>query len=572
MSLLQLLQEASSLPVADLKKAVQKDKRAAPVLKPGIKLEDIPDKDAFLASVKFHIFNNDKVRDFVKQRHNIKDVDKAEFDNLRKLRASELDEVKFSWLVDFVRAIFKEHSAVERGSLSRELKSELNDWFNNSGRYYNLRPWAIKELDSVPGLKPTKRTLVYRGLLFTESDLSERNSYDGTLEVGNGLTFLRSIRKGERTVDLVWDRPSSWTKGLEVAKRFAQYGPASSNFSATLQWLDRSMKKKHIDGAIGFVISTFVEPENVLLDTDRFNAAFHMQHGSEGEVILKPGTYVCRIVKKFTVDEGEVAVDAEAKTVDTSYLDEAMAKLKELDAELSMPEGLEDIGNGWGYGDVEHLTKDLSFFKRLILNSTTTQAHHAHDKFTDFFKTTLQGIDQKLLSAETHATNATMGRKVKHLRHLIERLSSKVGHPKFKKDPKEIGIKKGPRHELSAEEYRTTLNAPDLMSVEKPLLTTGRVSDRQGSRVLLALAKAAGVSLPSSAQPHMFGAPKQAKMVDDIIDGLFKKLDIEKHEDRAENVKLLLTLLKKAYRNYKMLNDVADLKRSIKEMTNADAA
>ena len=65
MSLLQQLQEASSLSVADLKKAVQKDPRAAPVLKADLKLDDIADKEAFLASVKFHILNNDKVREFV---------------------------------------------------------------------------------------------------------------------------------------------------------------------------------------------------------------------------------------------------------------------------------------------------------------------------------------------------------------------------------------------------------------------------------------------------------------------------------------------------------------------------
>lgn len=571
MSLLQLLQEASSLPVADLKKAVQKDKRAAPVLKKDLKLEDLPDVATFLASVKFHIFNNDKVREFVKQRNLVKDVNKQEFDEIRRLRPADLNQAKLTWLTDFVADLFKEHASVERGTLSRDLKNELNDWFNSNGRYFNLPVWAMKELDSVPGLKPTKRTLLYRGLLFKQGDLEERTKYDGTLEVGNGLTFLRSIRKGERIVDLTWARPSSWTKSLDTATQFARFGPASSSFSATLQWLDRSMKEKHIDGALGFVISTFAEPDAVLLDTQRFNATFHMQHGGEGEVILKPGTYACRIVKKYTVDKGEVEVDASDKEVDTAPLDTAFEQLKALDAELEIPEGLESIGEGWGLDSIDRLVRDVGVFKRLILNSTTTRAHHAHDKVIATYHEVLKDLDKALLSAETHANNPELGRKVKQLKRLVDRITNKVGHPKFKTDPKDVGTKKGPRHELSSEEYRTTLNSPDIMAIERPLLTTGKIKDRTGSLAFQALAKAAGVDLPSSAQPHMFGAPKQAKMIDDIIDGLFKKLDIEKHEDRTENIKTLLTLLKKAYRNNKMLREIADIKNIIKELHNATA-
>ena len=296
--LLKLLQEASTLGINSLKKEMLKDKRISAIFKKNLSLDDIEDKEAFLATLKYWVLNNDSVKNFVASRQNVKDVDLGTFAGYRKMRGKDLTQDNLKWLSEFIQDIFKEYSSVEKGVMSPGLKKELRDWFNASGRYYNLPSWAQRELMSIPSIRPKKRIIVYRGLLFSEGSLEERKLYDGTLEVGNGLEFLRSIKKGTREVDLKWDRPSSWSHGKAVAERFAQFGPASSNFAATFQWLDRAMSKKHIDGALGFVIATFARPEDILIDTDLMRSQLETTHGSEGEVILKAGTYSSRIVKK----------------------------------------------------------------------------------------------------------------------------------------------------------------------------------------------------------------------------------------------------------------------------------
>ncbi len=558
MSLIRLLQEASSLDIASLKKAMQKDKNASLLFKKDLKLDDIPDRDAFLATVKYYVLNNDNVRSFIALRHNVKDLDKETLAKYRALRGSELDENKLKWLKEFIADIFKEHASVQRGTMSADLRKELNDWLNTNGRYFNLKPWAQRELMAIPGLRPEKRVLLYRGLLFSEHDLEERQTYDGTLEKGNGLKFLESIRKGSRTVDLSWDRPSSWSKAKGVAERFAKYGPASSNFSATLQWLERSMKKQNIDGALGFVISTFAKPEDILIDVDMFNSAM-MKHGDEGEVILKPGEYTCRIVKKYTV-EGEVdpTIDNEANA-ETGKIVLTLEKVREFAEKFKVPENFKailDKKNSWTTRSGIDLINDKDF-KDLVLDSTTTEILHLHDKALSFFKDNLKELDDEALRADKFAGDEELRRDAQKLKKLIGRLSSEHTHSAFKSDKNPKGKVK--KHELSPEQYRATIKDFDLYDIEKELLTKGYLTDSTAGRNFERLAKSVGVSVPTSAALNRFGAAKQEPVIQETIKRFFDKLGLDAGDDKKENIKKMLNLLLKAYRNYKMINELKDL-------------
>lgn len=562
--LLQLLQEASNLSIPEVKKAIQKDKRASQVLKKDLKLADLENPEAFLSALKYYIFNNENVKNFVAMRDNVRDIDLQEFKRWRTLRANELTDDNLEWVTEFVRNIFKEHAYVERGSMSAELKRQLNDWLNSNNRYHNLSPWAQKELMSLPHLRPDHRVLVYRGVLFREYDLKTKKKYDGTLEEGNGLKFLKSIKKGGREVELTWDRPSSWTTSKDVAQQFAMYGPASSNYAATLQWLDRSMKQQAIDGALGFIISTFARPEDILIDTRRMmNSGIRMQHGDEGEVILKPGTYTARIVKKYTV-EGEVDPEA-VETYDTSKLDNALAASDEHVAKMKVPEELGDLTDIQGAGrhvyDAVQLVNDLPKFRKLALDSTTTQVMHEYDKMVDFYKKELHHLEDDDLRADFLIGRDDLKKRADSLKSFMRTLRGEVRHQKFaKSNPTKV---KGKIHDLTAEEYRTTIIPTDLKYLESDLLVKGRIFDKISNRHIATLAKTVGVKLPST-HIHMLGSAKQQPFLEEVFSKLLDKIGVEPSSDYKENVKKALNLLKKAYRNYTMIETLKTAYKSLK--------
>lgn len=565
MSLIQLLQEASSLPLDDLKKAVKKDATAAPVLKAGAKLEDIPDVEKFLATVKFHILNNEQVRKFVASRSNVKEVHKMHFDDLRKLRASDFDQDKLDYLTDFVKSLFKEHGTVVKGGMSTELKRKLNDWFNNSGTYYTLPTWAERELDSIPGIKPAGRIILYRGVLFSEDSLKERKKYDGTLEAGNGLKFLRSIRQDKRTVDLDWDRPSSWTKSKEVADRFARYAPSSSQFGAMMGWFEREKQERFIDGALGYVIAIYANPEDVLIDTEKFNANFHMKHGDEREVVLKPGTYTVRIVKKYTV-KGEVDPEAAAESAPTTVLD-SIEKVKSLADRFTLDKDLTDavnsIGNGWRVNDSANMLKDVKLFSTLATKGATTIALSKWEQLMDFYNKELVEVNVDDLRADNFLGDEETAKKAQALKDLISWFKSKVRHSQFK-DGRSNST--GPKHELSATEYRKTIKADDISSLEPALLVGTRVTDYRAGNAIADFARHLGVSIPASAKPHQFGKDKQQAMLNDILQAFFQKLNLDASEDLAENKRNFINIMKIAYRNQHMIHDMSNAQKLIQKV------
>ena len=565
MQLLKLLQEASSLQISDLKKAIKKDPRAAQILNKDLDLDSIRDKDAFLATLKYYFFNNSEVRNFIDNRTSVKGIYKKTFNELRMIRGKDLTAENLAEIKELIDIVFKEFASVERGSMSSELRKQLRDWFNTSGRYYNLPEWAMAELKSLPNVRPKKRIIVYRGVLFKSHDLKSKKTYDGSLEEGNGLKFLKSIRAGGREVDLEWDRPSSWTTSKSVALRFAQYGPASSQGAAMMQWFDRSMSKAAIDGALGYVISTFANPDDILIDTNLAGGGTTL-HTGEAEVILQPGEYLSRVVHKFTVD-GEV--------------DPGMSEVKDEDLPIaSVIRATTSFAKTFDINDLLDVTKNdfrrpvwasssiailanINLFKKLVLNSATTSVIHSYDKALEFYKKELDKVTKDELTADKYATKEELRKKVEQLDKLIANFRNNVVHSKFKSDKNLKAV--GKQHELTGEEYRTTIKCYDVNTLEKELLVKGKIDSREGDMAIKDLANAVGVTLPGSSNMSKFGAPKQKPVFDEIVEAFFKNTGLDKPVDTNEGIKTILNLIRKAYRNYEMTELLENIQEILSE-------
>lgn len=551
MKFLQILQEASDSSISELKKAVQKDKRVSLVLKKDSSFDQIADVSAFLATIKFIVLNNKNVRDFVVSRENVKDLYKREFDLLRRKKADEFNAEDFAWLKHFIQLLFKEIQYVGTGSLSRETRKELDAFVNGNSRYHTLSQSAMRELESVPGIRPNKKTVLYRGLLFPEYSLKERTRYDGTLDRGAGLKFLDAVREGTRTVDLDWDRASSWTTDKEVADNFAKYGPASSSYSATLQWLTRSAKKKAIDGELGFVISTLADPADILIDVSKYKPTTHHAHGDESEMIMRPGKYLCRIHKKYTV-EGEVDPDKRGDDALKGVINKAVENLES----INIPSALAELGVDDKYvSSGIDLLKDRDTFKKLLLNSTTEAAHKAFDNIVKFYKENLKGLQKSDLTPDLFIGNEKSAKAASAIKSIYDIMEMSVRHSSFERGS-------GNLHDLSAEQYRTTMSSEFSMAVKD--FNVWKKVTKKSNHLFYRLANILGI--PSDRNLHLLGAAKQHPKIDELISAFFKYLNVDKPEDRAEALALMDTILKKVMRNYKIISLVNQVNSHIEKL------
>ena len=553
MKLIQLLQEASDLSLDDLKKAMMKDKRVAMIFKNGVTLEDIEDKAAFLKTLKYYLFNNQNVLSFVKSRNSGNTaINATGFANFRKFMPDDLTDARLEYIQEMVRAVFKEHQTVQKASISRSAKKDIEEWVNANSGYHNLRTSTQDELMSIPGIRPDHKIVVYRGVLFGEHALKERERYDGTMEKGNGLKFLEMIRDGGRTVDLEWSRPSAWTTDKAVAEKFAKFGPAESGFAATLQWLERGMKKNAIDGALGYVVSTLADPKDILIDMAMYNATIKSQHGSESEVILKPGTYLARVVKKFTV-HGEVDPALPEEDVSELPAAKAVGVVKELKAAANLPEEiaiLDEYKDSWR-SDARDLLANMPAFKKLATTGTTTAVNHAFDKLMKIYHDNLSHLSDDDIRADKFASDPQVRKNVDKLKDLIGRFTEKVSHSKF--STPENRQSKGNTHELSGEEFRQTIKPYDISRIERDLLTRGAITDTDTAHSLNGIAKAVGTEVPSTSHFAKRGAAKQKPVIDDVVNHFYDKLGVDKPENESDALKGMINIIKKASRNYQML-------------------
>jgi hypothetical protein len=565
MNLISTLNEASALPIEDLQKVMQKDARVKQLFQPSLALEDIKNQAEFLATVKFFLLNNRNVIEFVDDRNYIKDMDKVGLKRLRELKPVDLKQRDIDQLQEFVRQLFREHAHVERVGLSGPVRKEVLNWVNSSGRYYDLTGYAKKELASVPGLKPDGPIVVYRGLLFNSNDLKERKSYDGTMSVGNGLKFLKSVRAGSRVVDLDWDRPSSWSTSREIAIRFAMNKAAHSNFEATMNWLNGMKDDAKIHGDLGFVISMLVQPEDVLIDVRKLATSAHMKHGDEGEVIVAAGKYTCRVNTKYTKTSGEVdPVESSRVTPELTNVIQAVRQFSRTWGAKGPWDDL--ISDDWSNVEVERELRsgNISGFGVLSRASTKEAALKAWADLSKFYNENIEKISPDQL--ETLVSNHDIGRVVGWINDLRKFMNGNARHGDFKtgENPKgESKIKK-----LSPEQHRETSYTP-LADSFGTATKGGRFTEYRVGQAIGTLLKAFNDEEVRNVD-KMKGANQQ-EHVDRVLSSFYKSFDLEQPPVREEAIRKMKSALMGAERNAAVISKVLNLRKELTTALRSDS-
>jgi len=320
--------ESVRTPVDTVRASLKADPSTAPLLSKAARVDpdgvfaSLADPAATLAAVKRILLNNQDVIEYVRTRNDTV-VSKYVFDMLRAMRTPDDLHEWIDSLAEFISDLLGDVKRTESGTVTTSTKYELQDWANSEFSR-RLSRTAAAELASNPSLKPDGPVKLYRGILFN----SIGETSDGKLT--NGAKFLKQIRAGERIVDMEWDLPSSWTYSLDTAENFATIKAASSQTAATMDWLYRGKNKRAIDGELGVIVSVLARPDDVIVDMDRVKNPMSRKHGSEAEVIMSPGKYLCRIVKMWNKD-GEVdpvkytSGKADDKMIDVAELTIALA-------------------------------------------------------------------------------------------------------------------------------------------------------------------------------------------------------------------------------------------------------
>ncbi|MEM2159594.1 MAG: hypothetical protein QXN55_01415 [Candidatus Nitrosotenuis sp.] len=534
---LQILQEASQTPLADLKKEISKNSIVKVLFKKDLSIADIPDPAKFIATIKFLLLNNDNVVQFVKSRAHIKSLQPNEFNDLRTMTVDNLD-TRLGHLKLFVDDLFREFNFTEKSNITPETKKELKDWINSNGRYFKLSSAAIRELKTLKGLKPDQPIRLYRGVLFTKYDLEQKNNYDGTMYDGNGLRFLKQIKANERTIELDWERPSSWTTDLKVAERFAKYGPANSSFEATYQWLGRDQKK--IDGELGYVISTLAHPNDVLFMTDKLNVSFHFAHGNESEVVLAPGMRLARVVKKYTV-EGEVdpVEHAQLGSKKKAELTDKISVFKENFNASELLDSFADFDvSSYEFSSFNHVVRNEDLLKRLSSAKLTNELNALLEKWLKFAKNIANANKAAL-------TNTDDAEKIQALKNLISAANestrsknSKTGEIKYiDLQSNEVRSHLGSFYELKNFEREASSGKP-------------KIEDRGVANLITDLyQKITGEEAPPNFS--RFGSEKQAHVIVPVIDYILSITDPStKIENRYNS---FFNAMRRLYRNIRIL-------------------
>lgn len=557
MQLLKMLQEASSAPISDLKKIIQKDPRVSAVLKKGLKLEDIPNIPIFLSTIKYHLLNNQNVKQFVDARSYIKDLDSYSLKDLRKIQAGNFTQHNLDVLVQTVADVFKEHTSVGKGTLTTATKKELTAWVNNNSKSANLSRFVINDLMSIPNIRPDRKIVVYRGLLFKSNQLTSREEYDGTLEKGNGVKFLQSLRKGGKEVDLEWDKTSSWTTSKHIAQNFAKYGPASSHNEAMLKWFNNA--GKFIEGDLGYVISTLVDPKDVIVDLNMVNGV-KSNHGNEAEIILQPGNYLCRVVNKYTVT-GEVDTTDSGEDLSVTKIFE---KIKGLEQVIKIPK-VDGLGKYNSLHLGVNVIQDKKIFSALASNSMTTEVNQLIDEVNKYYEDNLVDIDISELRTDKIGINDDILLARDAVKKIIKDFSSPIRHKKFKDAPSGRGRKT----QLSVDEYRDQIYVNEINSL-MDIVNSGDRLNYANSYAIESMIRSLGLDLAATMKSigatnlQRVGQAKIKQILDIISNAFYDKMGLNKPSENA-TVKMF-SLMKAAYINARIILRMSEIKESLSKI------
>jgi hypothetical protein len=206
-------------------------------------------------------------------------------------------------LISAVKSALENVGAASRQKIPTVVKKHLKNWVENNTRSNHIDPSTMSELQAIPEIRPDKKTLLFRGLLFSDSWFKSKLSWAKD-NPRSPSKLVNNLLSGKAGFNLDIPNCSSWTTSKAIADRFASQAAATSQYLAMMSWLHAKGK---IDGALGLILAVYADPNDIVVDLRKIDLG-HVAHGDEGEMILAPGNYTTKIVAILTPD-GEISLD-----------------------------------------------------------------------------------------------------------------------------------------------------------------------------------------------------------------------------------------------------------------------
>jgi hypothetical protein len=535
MSLISQINEAAGVPLADLKAAVKKDKRVSKIFTKDLQLDQIDNVKEFIQTLRFYILNNRNVIEFVKSRNGASSrVNNWSLKALRQIRPEGLNQDSLEELQKEVADLFKDITSTGNATYSNGTAESLWGWLQRMKGFRGaLNYHAVRELKTLPAIRPEKPIVVYRGLLFNEQSLKERDDYNGGMAVGDGLKFLRAQREGKRVVDLTYEEPTAWFRNKEQALDEAHNGDEA--------W--RS-ERKAIKGELAFVVSMIVDPKHIIVDTSMMPKVTH----DKPTVVVDAGKYTVRIVHKFTptgeVDPVEVASDSSegASVLENLQTFAHVFKLPYVDPVF------EDLTRGGWDAD------RVASFIQLAKPDTKVRINKAMQNLIDYYNEYLKNIPKNELN--DLSGHKQLGVAAQVAKEIDDIMSEKTAHP-TERDTRYSGFRQlhKPRHELTADEMWEGHKSSSLrgsIPTLKMSATTPRFRDWSTWSPIISLMHMSGV--PVTKDLHQKGAKVQREEVLKTIDAFFHTIGEAKPEGQENAVNRMHEVILTAERNASILS------------------
>jgi hypothetical protein len=317
-----------------------------------------------------------------------------------------------------------------------------------------------------------------------------------------------------------------------------------------MQWLQRSADGNAIDGLMGFIISFRAQPDDILVDLRRISGTLNSAHGEEGEFILKPGTYTCRINTKFT-KQGEV------DPVETSV---------DLDAERAVIDELPKFNESWklpAIGKIKpaetsiHMLFNVISIDEAKALASGSKIESAFLELQHFYNEKVKELDPKNLRdlmLDTHTAAAAQW--LLNLQHDFT-LSVSTG-------PKKTDFVR--RGDARFEQYRRVVYSVSRYELE-PIKYGVRFTDSSSGRALFRMANFLGID-GEFKNVYKTKLETQTALLDKFLDSFYDKFGVNRPESNVEAFELMKRTFIQIEQNFSILSDLGKVKESLIEAIN----
>lgn len=538
MKFLQQLDEAADIPVDQLKDKMKKDPRVKLIFSRDPQLDQIKDTAEFIRTLRFYLFSNAHVRQHLSRRADRRDISKNWWDRFARTKPTDkLHQSDLDWLAQLVKEFFKDVGYVQKRDISKRAFEAFSDWYSKERR--GLDAYTQRELDSL-GFKPDAPVLLYRGLLFDERSLR-------TSEMSNaeGLEFLKSVRKGTRTVDLQYDEPTIWTTDKNTALLQALYG-SNEAWRNVDDIKDRKVEKYR--GLLGFVVSTLASPDDVLVELAQLEPVYNWPgklSPAYNTFALKPGKLLARVVSKHT-STGEVdpISNKDDDTPDLSQIKENLTLFGRI-LKLPFPEIEFE-----GFGRNAHRPEVMAQMKLLLDPEMKEKVSKLMNTVLNYYRKHLEGLDLEQLASQAGDETKTY-EALKAIRDLFK---TTIRHRAYadpnapRRQHREAGFPQVKELKTGDEVLGGEFIGQELDDLMRTIISQKRYTQWDTGSPFTGLAKLADPSYKQPDKIHLAAWKVQKEFIDRGVDGFFKAIGEPKPESLADQVKRMMSAAREATR------------------------